>query len=61
MQGEGRIIAPGRVSVTAPDGTLQELTAKNVVVAIGSNSSMPQIAGLAEAGAWTNREATVGA
>ena len=36
--GTGRILAPGRVSVTSKDGT-QELTAKHILIATGSKSA----------------------
>src|SRR5919108_2765633 len=50
---EARITGPGRVEVDG--GTLE---AERVVLATGSDTSVPQIPGLAEAGFWTNREAT---
>ncbi len=37
---------------------LRTLSAKNVVVAVGSNSTIPPIPGLEQAKPWTNREAT---
>lgn len=35
--GHGKIAAPGKVVVTAGDGKLEELSAKNIVIATGSN------------------------
>ena len=35
--GEGRITAPGKVSVKAPDGKTRELTAKHIIIATGSD------------------------
>jgi len=40
------------------DGTTHDLTAKNVIIAAGSVGKVPPIEGLAQAGYWTNVEAT---
>jgi pyruvate/2-oxoglutarate dehydrogenase complex dihydrolipoamide dehydrogenase (E3) component len=54
IRGDGRIVAPGVVEV---DG--QRFTAREVVIATGSEPIIPPIPGLAELdGVWTNREAT---
>ncbi len=53
FRGEGVLAGPGRVEV---DG--QTLDTERVVIATGSDSRIPDIDGLAEAGFWTNREAT---
>ena len=53
FKGEGRLAGPGRVEV---DG--QALETERVVIATGSDARIPPIDGLAEAGYWTNREAT---
>ncbi len=54
IRGWGRLAGEGTVDV---DGT--RLTARRaVVVATGSRAALPPIPGLAEANAWTNREAT---
>ena len=57
-RGEGRITAPGVVTVTS-DTEIHELRARNVVVAVGSRSKMPPIEGLAATLPWTNRDATL--
>lgn len=57
-RGEGRITAPGVVTVAA-NGTTTLLKARHVVVAVGSISKMPPIEGLAATHPWTNREATL--
>ena len=49
----GKLAGPGRVEV---DG--QVLETEHVIVATGSDSLIPPIEGLADAGYWTNREAT---
>jgi pyruvate/2-oxoglutarate dehydrogenase complex dihydrolipoamide dehydrogenase (E3) component len=57
FRGTAKLAGPGRVVVTH-DSTTHELTAKNVIVAVGSVAKVPPIEGLAEAGYWTNVEAT---
>lgn len=57
IRGEARIEAPGSVSVTASDG-VRRLRAGHIVVAVGTNSTVPPIEGLERARAWTNREGT---
>ncbi|MDQ3091939.1 MAG: NAD(P)/FAD-dependent oxidoreductase [Actinomycetota bacterium] len=53
FRGEGRIAGRGHVEV---DG--QVLQTDRVIVATGSDASIPPIDGLEQAGYWTNREAT---
>ena len=36
--GQGKLLAPGKLSVTAADGKVQELTAKHVIVAVGARA-----------------------
>ena len=55
--GTARLAGPGRVALTH-DGATHELEAKNVIVAVGSVGKVPPIEGLAQAGHWTNVEAT---
>lgn len=57
IRGEARIAGPGRVAVHASDGN-RELAARAIVVAVGSNATVPQIEGLDRIRAWTNRDAT---
>jgi dihydrolipoamide dehydrogenase len=52
-KGDGRITAPARIAVGD-----EELEAERIVIATGSDPSIPAIEGLEEAGYWTNREAT---
>lgn len=52
-RGRARITGPGRVDVEAV-----ELRTERLVIATGSDARIPDIDGLAEAGFWTNREAT---
>lgn len=53
VKGAGRLAGPGRVEVGG-----RTLEAERVIVATGSEPIVPPIAGLEEAGYWTNREAT---
>ena len=53
FKASGRIVGPGRVDVGS-----QVLETHHVIVATGSDPWIPEIPGLAEAGYWTNREAT---
>jgi pyruvate/2-oxoglutarate dehydrogenase complex dihydrolipoamide dehydrogenase (E3) component len=53
FKGEGRITGPGTVEV---DG--EALCADHVIVATGSDASIPPIEGLEGVPVWTNREAT---
>ena len=49
----GRIEGPGRVAVSG-----RVLETEAIIVATGADAVVPPIPGLAEAGYWTNREAT---
>ena len=58
-RGRGRLTGERRVEVTRADGQTTTLGARRgVVVATGSRAAWPPIPGLAESGAWDNREAT---
>jgi len=57
IRGIARLNGPGGV-VVAHETTTHELAAKNVIIAVGSVGKVPPIDGLAEAGYWTNVEAT---
>lgn len=39
-EGEGTIVAPGEVEIIAVDGTLDQITARNIVIAWGSETAM---------------------
>jgi pyruvate/2-oxoglutarate dehydrogenase complex dihydrolipoamide dehydrogenase (E3) component len=53
LKGVARVAGPGRVDV---DG--QTYSAEHIVVATGSDASIPPIPGLDQVPVWTNREAT---
>ena len=57
FRGTGKLAGPGKVTVTH-DGTIHELTATDVIVAVGSVGKVPKLEGLEAAGYWTNVEAT---
>jgi pyruvate/2-oxoglutarate dehydrogenase complex dihydrolipoamide dehydrogenase (E3) component len=57
VRGTAKLAGPGRVDVTH-DAKTHMLAATNVVIAVGSVGKVPPIEGLAEAGYWTNVEAT---
>ena len=54
LQGHARITGPWNVEVTAADGTRQQLTTKNIVIAAGASPFVPPIPGLREAGCLTS-------
>lgn len=58
-RGHGRISGERRVTVTAADGSTEELSARHaVVVSTGSDPLLPDIPGLLAAEPWTSRDAT---
>lgn len=57
VRGSARLDGPGRV-VVLHDDVEHELEAANVVVAVGSESRIPDLPGLDQIPYWTNREAT---
>jgi len=52
-KGEAKIVGPGAINVGG-----QTLRTDRIIIATGSESVIPAIDGLADAGYWTNREAT---
>ncbi len=57
VRGAARIAGPGRIEVSH-DGMRRTLDARHIVIAVGSKGKIPPLPGLAEAGYWTNVEAT---
>ncbi len=57
IRGVARLAGPHRVVVETADGTV-ELEASDVIVAVGSNSKIPDLPGIEQIKPWTNREAT---
>jgi pyruvate/2-oxoglutarate dehydrogenase complex dihydrolipoamide dehydrogenase (E3) component len=59
VRGHGRLAGPRRVEVQTPEGSMVTLTARHAVaICTGSAPNLPELAGLAEARPWSNREAT---
>jgi dihydrolipoamide dehydrogenase len=61
FRGRGRLTGERRLTVTAPDGSTEDLeAARAIFLAGGSVPAMPPIPGLDQAAeAWTNRDATI--
>lgn len=57
-RGEGRVTGRGKVTISH-DGRTHELTAKHVVVAVGSLSKRVDMPGLEATRPWTNEQATL--
>lgn len=58
IRGEGRLLGHGVVVAQGATGAQHLLATRNVILAVGSRSRIPDIPGLAEVPYWTNREAT---
>jgi pyruvate/2-oxoglutarate dehydrogenase complex dihydrolipoamide dehydrogenase (E3) component len=59
IRGHGRLDGHLRVAVATSEGGAVALTARHaVVICTGSRTALPELAGLAEARPWTNRQAT---
>lgn len=59
IRGTARVIGPGAVRVElADDKGTREVRGRNLLIAVGSHSTMPQIPGLDQVTPWTNRQAT---
>ena len=57
-RGTAGIVGRGRLNVSH-DGVTHELTATNIMAAVGSISRQPPIEGIGDVPTWTNREATL--
>jgi pyruvate/2-oxoglutarate dehydrogenase complex dihydrolipoamide dehydrogenase (E3) component len=58
IRGEARLAGHGTVLARDADGTQQLLSARHVILAVGSHSKVPDIPGLPDVPYWTNRQAT---
>jgi pyruvate/2-oxoglutarate dehydrogenase complex dihydrolipoamide dehydrogenase (E3) component len=58
LRGEAHISGVGRVAVGLADGGQRELVGRNLIIAVGSHSTIPDLPGLADMRPWSNREAT---
>ena len=57
VEGAGSFVDPHRILVQKSDGTTEEVTAKNVIIATGSVETRPPIPGMDTAGVLTSKEA----
>lgn len=57
FRGEASLAGLGRVAVRH-DGTNHELSASNVIIAVGSETKVPPIEGIETIRTWTNKDAT---
>jgi pyruvate/2-oxoglutarate dehydrogenase complex dihydrolipoamide dehydrogenase (E3) component len=61
VRGTARIVGPGQVEVTPGRGQKsrrRSIRARNLIVAVGTHSTVPDLPGLEDIRPWTNREAT---
>lgn len=59
VRGHGRLAGPRRVAVATPDDQLLALNARHgIAICTGSRAALPDVPGIAEARAWTNRHGT---
>jgi dihydrolipoamide dehydrogenase len=59
VRGRGRLAGTRTVAVESADGAVRHMDARRaVVLATGTSAAIPPIPGLADAGPWTNRDAT---
>jgi len=54
LKGEARIVSPWQVDVTLPDGSVQQLTTRAIVVATGASPVVPDIPGIEDTGYVTS-------
>jgi pyruvate/2-oxoglutarate dehydrogenase complex dihydrolipoamide dehydrogenase (E3) component len=57
IRGVGRLDGPGRV-IVSHDAERHELDARNVILAVGSQTKIPPIEGIDKVRTWSNKEAT---
>ena len=55
----GDVLSSGRLVSVSHDGARHELTARDVVIAVGSNSRPIRIPGIEKIDVWTNEQATL--
>ena len=58
IRGTARLDGPGAVAVELRDGGQRRLTARHILLGIGSTARIPDLVGLDRIDYWTNREAT---
>jgi dihydrolipoamide dehydrogenase len=58
IRGEARITGPGSVRVRLADGGEREVRGRFIVIAVGTNATVPDLPGIDSIEPWTNRQAT---
>ena len=58
IRGEARITGPGSVLVKLADGGERTLQGRFLVIAVGTNATIPDLPGIDSIEPWTNRQAT---
>ncbi len=58
IRGEARLDGPGRVHIALADGGERIVTARDIIIAVGSHARIPDIPGLDQVDAWDNRQGT---
>ena len=58
VRGEATVVGPGWVRVSTADGGSRDLRGQNLIVAVGTHSTLPDLPGLEGIEPWTNRQAT---
>ena len=58
IRGEARITGPGSVLVRLADGGERALRGRFIVIAVGTNATIPDLPGIDSIEPWTNRQAT---
>ena len=58
VRGEATVVGPGWVRVRTADGGSRDLRGQNLIVAVGTHSTLPDLPGLEGSEPWTNRQAT---
>ncbi|MDK0748927.1 FAD-dependent oxidoreductase, partial [Clostridium perfringens] len=54
VQGQATIVNPWRVDITLPDGQVQSLSTKNIIIATGAAPFVPPLPGLNDVGYLTS-------
>ena len=58
VRGEATVVGQGWVRVSTADGGSRDLRGQNLIVAVGTHSTLPDLPGLEGIEPWTNRQAT---
>ena len=58
IRGTARVAGPEAVDVRLADGGSRAISGRNLIIAVGTDSTIPDLPGLDEIEPWTNREAT---